>query len=115
MLPSGVNTTKKTTKLTLDELSDWAKQNGEGTFTYDTAEQPEAFFRCALTLRFTRLFVDEFSRIVSFTDNTGNCMTLIGVIAASLDECGGNSILTVQCRRDPLLGNRDIYVFKKLS
>lgn len=104
--------TKKAKNLALVEFSDWAKQNNNGTYFYSTAAQPEEFFRCALTLTFNKLLVDEFSRVVTFSDDLGNRMTLLGVDNATIEENGNCATMTIKCRKDPALGCKDRYIFK---
>lgn len=101
-----------TQNLTLDELCRWAAQNSGLTFSYSTAAQPEEYFRCALTLRFNKLLVDEFSRVVTFSDDAQNRMTFIGVTGASLEKLDNWANLTIICRKDLAIGNKDCYIFK---
>jgi len=80
-------------------------------FTYETAAQQVEFFRCAFVLKFHRLYVDEFARVITFSDDRHNFMTLIGVTGAVLEIKENCAYLTIVCRKDPVLGCQDRYFF----
>lgn len=103
----------RTEKMSLGDFAGWSRALNEGQFVYFSSDQPEEFYQCAFRLGFSKLNVDEFSRVVTLEDGT-NSMTIIGASSAELtdDNAAGYRKLVINCGRYPAFACKDRYVFR---
>lgn len=97
----------------LDEFAGWSRTLRNAQYVYSSDDQPEEFFQCGFYLSFSKMNVDEFSRVVTLEDGT-NTMIIIGADSAEIavENGTGCAKLTINCDQYPAFASKDRYIFK---